>query len=131
MERYYILQDKLQAAKQNIFTQRAIGFTDNLSLARLYAADEIIGLGFDFYSKYDTVLYSLTVNDVVEAVKEYMLPDKKFAVGVASANSSELTMDGNKLIFKADKPENKTDAGKEDSKKDDKKEDKKDSTSKK
>ncbi len=122
-----ITQDKLLAAKQNVFTQRAIGFTDNLSLARLYSTDEIIGLGFDFYSKYDTILYSLTVNDIVEAAKEYMLPDKKFAVGVASANASELTMDGNKLIFKADKPEKKTEAGKEDSKKDDKK----DSTSKK
>lgn len=118
-----ITQDKLQAAKQSVFTQRAIGFTDNLSLAKLYSRDEILGLGFDFYSKYDTVLYSLTVSDIVEAAKEYMLPDKKFAVGVTSANASELTMNGNKLVFKSEKQDKKEETGKDDSKKEDSKKD--------
>ena len=79
--------------------------TDSMSLADVFSRDEILGLGFDYYSKYGSILSSITFNEIIEAAKEYMIPDKKYVVGVSSPNSSELTIEDKKLIIKQPKKE--------------------------
>lgn len=96
---------KIQEAKDALYTEFALTMTDSMSLADVFSRDEILGLGFDYYSKYGSILSSITFNEIIEAAKEYMIPDKKYVVGVSSPNSSELTIEDKKLIIKQPKKE--------------------------
>ena len=96
---------RIQEAKDALFTEFALSMTDSMALADVFSRDEILGLGFDYYTKYNTILASINLNDIVEAAKEFMLPDKKYVVGVSSSNSSELVMEDKKLVFKTPKKE--------------------------
>ena len=111
-----ISQYKLQEAKDAIYTEFALGMTDSLSLANIYSRDEILGLGFDYYTKFERNLYSVTIKEVLDAAKEYMLPDKKFLLGVSSSNISDLIYEDKKLLFKTQKdinPANNTKTSKD------------------
>ncbi len=113
---------KIQEAKDALYTEFALTMTDSMSLADVFSRDEILGLGFDYYSKYGSILSSITFNEIIEAAKEYMIPDKKYVVGVSSSNSSDLVMEDKKLIIKQPKKEETTnkepnkDSGKDTSK---------------
>ena len=96
---------KVQEAKDALFTEFALTMTDSMSLADVFSRDEILGLGFDYYTKYGTILSSITLSEIIEAAKEYMIPDKKYVVGVSSSNSSDLVMEDKKLVFKQPKKE--------------------------
>ncbi|MBR4329578.1 MAG: insulinase family protein, partial [Candidatus Riflebacteria bacterium] len=96
---------KVQEAKDALFTEFALTMTDSMSLADVYSRDEILGLGFDYYTKYGSILSSITLSDIIESAKEYMIPDKKYVVGVSSSNSSDLVMEDKKLVFKQPKKE--------------------------
>ena len=99
---------KLQEAKDALYTEFALGMTDSLSLANIYSRDEILGLGFDYYTKYEKYLSSITTKEVLDAAKEYMLPDKKYLIGVSASNISDLVYEDKKLFFKAQKEINTT-----------------------
>lgn len=114
---------RIQEAKDALFTEFVLSMTDSMSLADVFSRDEILGLGFDYYTKYNSILSSINMAEIIDAAKEYMLPEKKYILGVSSANSSDLVMDDKKLVFKAPKVEeppkvNKTekDAGKDSAK---------------
>ncbi len=96
---------KVQEAKDALFTEFALAMTDSMSLADVYSRDEILGLGFDYYTKYGSILSSITLNEIIESAKEYMIPDKKYVIGVSSSNSSDLVMEDKKLVFKQPKKE--------------------------
>ena len=96
---------KIQEAKDALFTEFALSMTDSMSLADIFSRDEILGLGFDYYTKYSSILSSINMIDVIEASKEYMLPEKKYAIGVSASNSADLIMEDKKLVFKAPKKE--------------------------
>lgn len=94
---------KLQEAKDALYTEFALGMTDTLSLADVFSRDEILGLGFDYYTKYDKILSAVTFLEILEASKEFMLPDKKSLISVSSSNSSDLVYENKRLSFKAPK----------------------------
>ena len=96
---------KIQEAKDALFTEFALAMTDSMSLADVFSRDEMLGLGFDYYTKYSSILSSITFNEIIEAAKEYMLPDKKYIIGVSAANSSDLMIDDKRLIIKPPKKE--------------------------
>ena len=96
----------LQEAKDALYTEFAFGMTDGMSLADVFSRDELLGVGFDYYTKYDKNLSSVTVTEVKEAAKNYMLPEKKYLIGISSANSSDLIYEDKKLSFKAPKETN-------------------------
>ncbi len=94
---------KLQEAKDALYTEFALGMTDTLSLADVFSRDEILGLGFDYYTKYDKILSAVTFLEILEASKVFMLPDKKSLISVSSSNSSDLVYENKTLSFKAPK----------------------------
>jgi hypothetical protein len=96
---------RIQEAKDALFTEFVLSMTDSMSLADVFSRDEILGLGFDYYTKYNSILSSINMAEIIDAAKEYMLPEKKYILGVSSANSSDLVMDDKKLVFKAPKVE--------------------------
>ena len=112
-----IIPDKLRAVKQTVFTQRAVGLTDNISLARLYSKDEVLGVGFDYCKRFETDLESVGANDIASVSKEYMIPKNNYIIGVASENSADFVLEGRMLAFKAPKKEvEKKDSSKQNTK---------------
>ena len=90
----------LDAAKAEMIGEYSLKLTDCLSLAKTFSEDEFLGNGFDNYAKYATTVKGITPEQVKNAVKAYMLVDKKYLIGVASDNVSDLIIKDNKLVLK-------------------------------
>ena len=67
---------RIQEAKDALFTEFVLSMTDSMSLADVFSRDEILGLGFDYYTKYNSILSSINMAEIIDAAKEYMLPEK-------------------------------------------------------
>ena len=119
---------KLQEAKDALYTEFVLGMTDSMSLANVFSRDEVLGLGFDYYTKYNSLLSSITLIDIIEASKEFMLPDKKYVVGVSSSNSSDLIMEDKKLVIKSQTKEDTSKDTNKDNSKDSSKDNSKDNS---
>ena len=95
-----ISNQELENVKSSILGKFSLRMTDSLSLAQRFSQDEILGIGYDFYTRMDGLLSKVTSESVSEAIKEYMLPDGKTVISVLSGKYDELTYSDGRIINK-------------------------------
>ncbi|MBW4594237.1 MAG: insulinase family protein [Brasilonema angustatum HA4187-MV1] len=65
-------EDALQAAKNKILGQYALGKQTNAQIAQMYGWYEILGLGIDFDTNFQEAIASLRATDVIAAADRYL-----------------------------------------------------------
>ncbi|NMF64948.1 M16 family metallopeptidase [Brasilonema octagenarum] len=65
-------EDALQAAKNKILGQYALGKQTNAQIAQMYGWYEILGLGIDFDTDFQEAIASLRATDVIAAADRYL-----------------------------------------------------------
>lgn len=64
--------DELKRAKEELIGQEKINLQTNTSLSFVSSMDELYGLGFDNYLKYENNIRSVTVDDVLRVADKYL-----------------------------------------------------------
>ncbi|SRR5579883_780492 len=65
-------EDLLQAAKNKILGQYALGKQTNAQIAQIYGWYEILGLGIDFDQKFQEIIASVSTEDAVAVASRYL-----------------------------------------------------------
>jgi zinc protease len=69
-------QEDLERAKNYVLGGMAIGLQSYAAQATVMASDELLGLGFDYYTKEPKQIEAVTGRQVLEVTKEALVPDK-------------------------------------------------------
>ena len=83
-----IESDLLQAAKNKILGQYALGKQTNAQIAQIYGWYEILGLGIDFDSEFQEVIASVSATDAMAAASRYLQEPYVSLVGPEEAVNS-------------------------------------------
>ncbi|MFH1848131.1 MAG: insulinase family protein, partial [Candidatus Omnitrophota bacterium] len=70
-----ITDKELKDAKTQLAGLQRIALQDNGSIALTASLDELYGLGYDYFTKYESRLNSVTAEDVKKAANKYLRPD--------------------------------------------------------
>ncbi len=81
-------EDSLQAAKNKILGQYALGKQTNAQIAQVYGWYEILGLGIDFDSEFQEVIASVSAADAMAAACRYLQEPYVSLVGQEEAVNS-------------------------------------------
>ncbi|BAY44090.1 peptidase M16 domain-containing protein [Scytonema sp. HK-05] len=83
-------EDALQAAKNKILGQYALGKQTNAQIAQLYGWYEILGLGIDFDHNFQETIASVTALDAMTAASRYLREPYVSLVGQEEAVNSAI-----------------------------------------
>lgn len=70
-----LTQEEIDSIKEELIGNQRIALQTNSSLAHHTALDELYGLGYNFYHKYDKIMRSITNNDIIEVSRKYFNPN--------------------------------------------------------
>ena len=85
-----VTQKELDAAKSYLINSYPLGLVSNRDFARLLPALEFFELGLDYPERYPEMIAAITLEQVQEAAKKYLHPDKLLQVVVANLEQAQL-----------------------------------------
>lgn len=83
-------ESALQAAKNKILGQYALGKQSNGQIAQVYGWYEILGLGIDFDQEFQELIAGVSVKDAIEAANQYLREPYLSLVGQQEAINSAI-----------------------------------------
>jgi zinc protease len=90
-----VSQSALQAAKNKILGQYALGKQTNGQIAQIYGWYETLGLGIDFDREFQELITSVSVNDAMTAACRYLQEPYLSLVGQEEAINSAMARNAN------------------------------------
>ena len=85
-----VTQKELDAAKSYLINSYPLGLVSNRDFAGLLPALEFFELGLDYPERYPEMIAAITLEQVQEAAKKYLHPDKLLQVVVANLEQAQL-----------------------------------------
>ncbi|HNW33709.1 MAG TPA: pitrilysin family protein, partial [Candidatus Ozemobacteraceae bacterium] len=76
--------EEMNDAKQYIIGQHALELVNNQAQADVFAGDEFLGLGFDYFEKYPELVKAVKREDVTKIMQENLLGSGSYVLGITT-----------------------------------------------
>jgi zinc protease len=78
---------EIESAKKELIGNHRAALQTNSAMAHQSTLDDLYGLGYDNYKRYDSIIDSITNDDIIAASKEYLRPSSHILVVIEGEES--------------------------------------------
>ncbi len=76
ISKHGLTQAEIQKAKNRLIGRLKLGLQSNIAIAEDMAVNEVLGLGWDYSSKYEKLVKSVTQKDIKNIIEKYLRKDR-------------------------------------------------------